>query len=82
MVVNHFAPGRFRARLTVRGLPLASRHDYEVGAAVGPEAALDIAVQYWCSDAWHGPIEFANFAEVFRYLDNGELQTAPSFVGY
>jgi hypothetical protein len=79
MVKNHYKPGKFRARLTVRGVPRASHYDYEVGEAASPEAALEIAMLHWRSAAWPGPIESANFAEVFRYEENGALQTESSF---
>ena len=77
---SHIAPGKFRARLNVPCAPVASSYWCEVGAAKSPEAALQAAVDYWRSDSWPGPIESASFAEVFRYLEDGEVETGPSFV--
>ena len=80
MTVNHASPGKFRVRLNVPGPPVTISYFYEAGAAESLEAAGDEALQYWRSDAWSGPIESANVAEVFRYSEDGEIETAPSFV--
>ena len=82
MTRNHFAPGKFQVRLTIPGPPEATRHFYEVPEAKSPEAAGEIALEYWRSTAWpgHGSIEKANrVVEVFRYAENGELEAASSF---
>ena len=76
MVRNHYEPGKFRARLTVRGVPIASQHEYEVGEAPSPEAALAIAMD---SAEWQSLVESANFAEAFRYSEDGELETESAF---
>lgn len=81
MAANHLAPGRFRARLMVRGVPTASRFDYEVGFAASPEAALDTALSHLDS-LWQGPPETPRYAEVFRYSAYGELESAASFLAY
>jgi hypothetical protein len=82
MASSYISLGKFRARLTIPGLPVASHYEHEVGEARSPEAALDIAVSRWQSGAWSEPIEHASTVQVFRHAEDGGIEADSSFLAY